>query len=312
MRNLNALAVFASVAETRSFSAGGLRLGISASGASRAVSRLESDLGVRLLARTTRSVKLTEEGAAYLERCRRILDEIAEAENAITSDRARPHGRLRLHVPVGFGKKIVVPALSAFRERYPEITLDVELNDRAPDLAQEGIDVGVRVGQLGDTHVVARRLCRTRFITVAAPSYLKRRGTPKMPEDLARHDCLAYAIPGTGRYRPWEFAKGGRNFSIAVSGTLNINNGEALVDAAIAGAGIATVASFIAADDIREGRLKLILADYMAEGPTIYVTYLNPKQASARVRAMVDFLAETLPADPPWERGLTPPRKSKR
>jgi len=302
MRNLNALAVFATVAETRSFSAGGLRLGISASGASRAVSRLESDLGVRLLARTTRSVRLTEEGAAYLERCRRILDEITDAENAITSDRARPQGKLRLHVPVGFGKKIIVPALHAFRERYPEITLDVELNDRVPDLAQGGIDVSVRVGELSDTHIVARRLCRTRFITVAAPSYLKSRGTPRTPEELAGHDCLAYAIPGTGRYRAWEFAKDGRKFSVAVAGKLNMNNGEALVDAAIAGAGIATVASFVAADAIGNGRLRLILKDYMADGPTIYVTYLNPKQAPARVRAMVDFLSEILPADPPWER----------
>lgn len=312
MRSLDTLAIFASVAESRSFSAAGRRLGISPSGASKAITRLEKELGVRLLSRTTRSVKLTEDGAAYFDHCRRILAEIEQADSAITRARTLPHGRLKVHITAGFGKKIIVPALARFSARYPDITLDVELNDRVPDLAEEGIDVSIRVGNIGDSQVVARRLCRTRFVTCAAPAYLARYGEPKSPEDLVKHRCLAYAILHTNRYRAWDFAQDGRQFSLALSGPLNINNGEALVDAAIAGGGIVTVASFIAAEALASRKLCLILRDYMAEGPAISITYLSPRQLSARVQAFIDFIVDLIPPDPPWERVLAARGSSRR
>jgi LysR family transcriptional regulator for bpeEF and oprC len=312
MRSLDTLAIFASVAESRSFSAAGRRLGISPSGASKAITRLEKQLGVRLLSRTTRSVKLTEDGAAYFDHCRRILEEIEQADNAVTRARMVPHGRLKVHITAGFGKKIIVPALARFAARYPDITLDIELADRMPDLAEEGIDVSIRVGNIGDSRVVARRLCRTLFITCAAPAYLERYGEPKAPEDLATHRCLAYAVPLANRYREWNFARDGKQFSLALSGPLNINSGEALVDTAIAGGGIVTVASFMAAEALAARKLRWILRDYTAEGPDISITYLAPRQLSARSQAFIDFIVGLIPPDPPWERILTAQEQSRK
>jgi LysR family transcriptional regulator for bpeEF and oprC len=167
------------------------------------------------------------------------------------------------------------------------------------------VDVAIRVGNVGDGCLVARHLCNTRFVTCASPRYLKRYGEPRTPEALGEHRCLAYAMPGSGRYRLWEFARDKRNYSIAVSGPLNINSGEALIDAAIAGVGIATVASFIAAEAIASRKLKVILRDYMAEGPPVSVTYLPARPVPGRVRAFIDFIREVIPPDPPWERVLS-------
>ena len=302
--DLNSMAVFVAVAEGESFSVAGRRLGVTPSGASRAVSRLEHQLGVRLLHRTTRKVALTEDGTAYLERCRRILADVDDAHSAVARARAVPQGRLRVHMPVGFGKKIVVPALTEFVARYPEITLDVELNDQPLHLVEHGIDVALRVGDLGNSGLIARHLCNTKFVTCASPQYLERYGEPRTPAHLGEHRCLAYAIPGTRRYRNWDFEKDDRTFSVAVSGILNVNNGEALIDAAIAGIGIATAASFIAADAIATGKLKVILRDYMAEGPAVSVTYVPGRPVPVRVRAFVDFIREVIPPDPPWEKVL--------
>ncbi|HYC47860.1 MAG TPA: LysR family transcriptional regulator [Burkholderiales bacterium] len=302
--DLNTIGVFVAVAEGQSFSAASRRLGMSPSGASRAISRLEKRLGIRLLQRTTRSVALTADGAVYLERCRKILADVDDAHALVSRAGSVPQGRLRLYVPVGFGRKIVVPALPAFVARYPEITLDVELNDRPLQPRDHGVEVAIRVGEVGDTGLVARHLCNTKFVTCASPAYLEAHGEPRTPEALRAHRCLAYAIPGTGRYREWEFARNGRSYSVAVSGPLNINGGEALVDTAIAGVGIVTVASFIAAEAIASGKLKLILRDYMAAGPAVSVTYLPARPLPARVRALINFLREIIPPEPPWERVL--------
>jgi LysR family transcriptional regulator for bpeEF and oprC len=299
--NLNALAIFVSVAERLSISVGARRLGISPSGASKAISRLEASLGVRLLRRTTRSLRLTEEGALYFERCHHILAQLNDADNELTLARTMPHGRVTVQMPVGFGRRIVVPRLPEFLQRYPAITVDLELADRIPDLAEERIDLAIRVGDVLDQRAVARTLCRTKFVSCASPEYLRRHGMPKTPDDLADHQCLAYAIPQTGRYREWEFAKTGKRLSTAVSGPLNINNGEALVEMAIAGSGIVTVASFIAAEALAAGSLRVVLQDYMAEGPTVSLMYMPTRYMSARVRALIEFLADLLPPVPPWE-----------
>lgn len=304
MQNFNALAIFVAVAERSSISIAARRLGISPSGASKALARLEGRLGVRLLHRTTRNVRLTEEGAVYFDRCRQILAEIEEAENVLTQARSVPHGKLVVQMPIGFGKLIVVPALPKFIAKYPGVTIDLELADRVPDLGEERIDVAVRVGTVLDSRVVAKKLCRTNFVTCASPDYLRRHGEPNTPADLASHQCLAYVVPQTGRYRNWDFSENEGTTSLAVSGLLNINNGEALVEVAKTGGGIVTVASFIAADAIANGKLRVILRDYMAEGPDISVIYMPTRHVSARVRAFVDFMSELVPPDPPWARAL--------
>lgn len=302
MDNLGGFAVFVKVAESRSFSAAAERLGMTASGASRAVARLERKLGARLLDRTTRRVDLTRDGIAFYERCRRILTEIDEATSAMSRAGGTPRGRLRVQLPVGFGKRVIVPALPRFVERHPEVVLDVELNDRGTDLAREHIDVAVRVGHIRDASLAVRRLCHTRFVSCASPGYLRKHGEPRTPADLKHHRCMGYFIPQTGRYREWEFLVNSVERSRAIHGGLNINSGEALLDAMVAGGGIATVATFVAADAVKRGALRIVLKEFIAKGPDISIIYLPAHRQTPAVRAFVDFLVELVPAAPPWDR----------
>ncbi len=290
MRNLNALMVFARVAETRSFTLAAQRLGLTASAVSKSVSRLEQELGVRLLQRSTRLVSLTDEGAGFFERCRHILAEIDDAESAVTLSAANPRGRLRVQMPVGFGRRVVVPKLLDFAKQYPDLAIDAELSDRVADLAYEGLDAIVQIGAVSDSRVVARELCRLSFAACASPQYLAEHGEPQTPEDLDRHECLTYLLPVTGEARDWVFARNGQAISRKVSGRLNINNAESLLEAAVAGAGIAMISNFIAADALREGRLRRILTDYVVQGPPVHVVYLPRRNLSAKVRAFIDFL----------------------
>ncbi len=299
--SLQGISVFVRVAEARSFTTAARKLGMTPSGASKAITRLEDRLGVRLVHRTTRSVSLTDDGAAYYERCRQILAELEDAETALTRRRAKPRGRLRVQMPVGFGQRILVPLLAEFVELYPELTVDAELSDRDPDLADEGLDAAVRIGDLGDARLIARALCELRFVTVASPQYLERHGEPQTPDELERHRCLVYYLPRTHRYREWHFSSNGEPFSRAVAGSLNLNHSQALLDAAIAGAGIANVSTFIAYDAIRSGALKIILNDYVGVGPTVWVVYLQRRHLSPRVQAFVQFLGSRIPRSPAWD-----------
>lgn len=305
MENLNAMRVFVRVAETRSFTEAAKRLGLTSSAVSKAITRLEQELDVRLLQRTTRSVGLTNDGASFRDHCVQILAQIEDAENVLVRANSTPHGRLRVHLPVGFGRRVIVPALSRFIERNPGLTLDAELSDRMVDLAYEGIDAAVQIGELADARLIARRLCHLRFVTCASPEYLARHGEPTTPDDLDRHHCLAYVQLHTGRYRDWQYMRDGKTFAKAVSGRLNINNAESLLEAASSGLGIAMISNFIAADAIRAGRLRCILNDYVAEGPQVSAVYLPSRNLSPKVRAFVDFLQELIPSDPDWDK-ITP------
>ena len=298
---MQGISVFVRVAESRSFTAAAGKLGITPSGASKAVTRLEDRLGVRLVHRTTRSVSLTDDGTAFYERCRQILSELEDAEAAVTRRRTKPRGRLRVQMPVAFGQRIVVPLLAQFVELYPELVIDAELSDRSPDLADEGLDVAIRIGDLGDTRVVARKLCDLRFVTVASPLYLQRHGEPGTPDDLERHRCLMYYLPHTHRYREWHFSTNGAPYSRSFAGSLNLNNSPALLDAAIAGAGVANVSTFIAYDAIRAGMLKVILRDYVGVGPAVWAIYLQRRHLSPRVQAFVQFLVARIPSLPAWD-----------
>ncbi|MBZ8132374.1 LysR family transcriptional regulator [Afifella sp. IM 167] len=301
MENLNALRVFVRVAETRSFTAAAKRLGLTASAVSKAITRLEEELHVRLLHRTTRSVGLTNDGASFFQHCQQILAQIEEAENGLDRANASPRGRLRVHMPVGFGQRVVVPALTGFVERYPELVVDAELSDRSVDLAYEGIDAAVHIGELADTTLVARKLCDLRFVACASPDYLARYGEPETPDDLDRHHCLAYVQMHTGRYREWNFMRDGERFSKAVSGRLNINNAESLLKAAISGMGIAMMSTFIAGEAIRSGAVRCILDGYTGIGPSVSLVYVPSRHLSPKVRAFVDFLKEAIPGQGEWD-----------
>ena len=200
------------------------------------------------------------------ERCRQILGELEDAQTAVTRARAKPRGRLRVQMPVAFGQRIVAPLLAEFAQSNPELVIDVELSDRVPDLADEGLDAAVRIGELSDSRLIARRLCDLRFVTVAAPDYLERHGEPKTPDDLDRHRCLAIYIPHTHRYRGWQYMDNGVPFAKTPPATLNMNNAHALLHAAIAGAGIANIPTFTAFDSIRSGLLRPVLRERPMRG----------------------------------------------
>src|SRR5262249_18092994 len=195
MQDLRTLAIFVKVAERRSFVGAATDLGITQSGVSNAINRLENQLGVRLLARTTRRVSLTEDGAAFFERCRQVLADLEEPEPLLTEARLKPAGRLRVDMPVAFGRLKVVPLLADFHAQHPEVSLALSFTDRYVDLVEEGIDVSVRFGALQDSNLIARRLTQAQFRVVGAPSYFATRRRPRRPEDLAAHNCLALPLP---------------------------------------------------------------------------------------------------------------------
>ncbi len=297
LENLGSIALFVRLADTRSFSVAARQLGMSVPGASKSFARLEARLGVRLLNRTTRKVSLTDDGEAFLQRCRQILLEVQEAEDVLSSRRVSLAGRLRVQMPVGFGRVVVLPALPRFLAAHPQLSIDIDMSDRVVDLAEEGIDVSLRIGEVPDSRVIARRIWSIRFVACAAPDYLARRGTPATPEDLLSHDCLPYWLPRAGRYRPWLFARDGVALPIAVSGRLNINNSEALIDLAVAGAGIVFVSTFLAAQAVDAGKLRVVLDDFATEGPPVSAIYLPSRQLSSRVRAFVELVAALVPED---------------
>ena len=290
MRNLNALLVFVKVAETRSFTLAAQRLGLTSSAISKSIARLEQELGVKLLTRSTRLVNLTGEGASFFERCQQILTEIENAETAVTSSTATPKGRLRLQMPVGFGRRVVVPKMWEFTQRYPELTVDIELSDRLVDLNYEAVDAVIHIGPVTDDRVVVHKLCSLSFAAYASPNYLAKHGIPKSPDDLDHHQCLAYLRPMTGDHREWKFMKDGKDFSRVVSGALNINNAETLLEAAIAGAGIVMVSDFIAGNALRSGKIQRILSDYVVAGPEVSVLHLPRSTLAAKVRVLMDYL----------------------
>lgn len=301
---LNAMTMFVNIVETGSFTGAGSRLGLSPSAVSKAMTRLERRFGVRLLYRNTRNLSLTDEGGAFLERSRQILAELEEVETTLTRRRVKPRGRLRIHMPPAFGRRVVMPLLARFAEDNDELTIDVELSDRLPDLTEEGFDVALRSGGLRASSLIARRLCDIRYVSVASPAYLRRFGEPRAPSDLDAHRCLGFYTPYSHRYREWEFASGDTSFSKPLHGRLNVNSAEALMDAAIAGAGIARIATFIAAEAIRDGLLKPVLKSYITPGPTIWLLYAERRFLSLRIKTFADFLSNKISSSPSWDEAV--------
>lgn len=304
------IVAFVRVADARSFTIAAEQLGLSRSAVGKCVTRLEDQLGVRLLHRTTRRVTPTDEGEAFYERCVRILADLEDAELAMVSRSERPRGRLRLDLPVSFGRLHVLPLLHRFMETWPEVVVNVTFTDRYVDLIDEGVDLAIRIGGEDDNRLVARTLAPHRLTTCATPDYLAAHGTPRTPADLANHSCLAFTH--AGRPTDWRFKTRPNNGSddplsnnrtLPVHGRFCASSAEALRDAALAGYGIGQLATFLIGDDLRAGRLVPVLESYMTLGPSIRAVYPTGRHLSPKVRRFIDLLAETWRRHPPWDEG---------
>ena len=285
---------FMRVAESGGFTAAANRLGISAAAVSKSVSLLELELGAKLMNRTTRSISLTDEGELLLERLQAIQSEIETTEGQLAGASQQPRGKLRIHAPVGMGRTVIMPALLSLTKAYPGLTIDADFSDRTPNIAQENFDALIKIGDIPDSRLVARQLFKLSYFTCASPEYLERFGSPTHPEQLAQHNCLAYAQWNTGRYHEWDYVKNGRPYTFVPDGNLNVNHPEAIVDAVLSGAGIGRIASYIAAEGIREGRLKVIMKDWTPPGRPVYLVYLPNRQMSSRIQVLTEALSAAI------------------
>lgn len=296
MENLNELAVFVRVVQAESFSAAARALGLTPSAVSKQISRLENRLGARLLNRTTRRLGMTEVGSAFFERAQRILSDLHEAEQAVTDMQGTARGLLRIDVPVGFGRMHIAPALPDFFARCPEVSLDMRMNDRFVDLLEEGVDMAVRIGDLQDSSLIAKRLAQNRRLVVGSPEYLERHGAPREPADLTQHNCVVYTYRQSRH--DWRFTgPDGTEQQVRVSGNLETNNGEALHAAVLQGLGIALLPLWMVGRDLGAGRLVEVLSDFHAPDSAIYAIYPHARHLSPKVRCFVDFLAERFGGD---------------
>jgi DNA-binding transcriptional LysR family regulator len=290
MDRLDAMQAFVTVADLKGFAPAARKLGLSPSGVTRLISGLENHLSTRLLQRTTRSVTLTDAGARYLERARRILADVEEAEIAAESERARPSGRLVISAPVGFGRLHVSPVLTAYLKRYREVSAELRLEDRMINLVEEGIDLAVRIGHLADSSLVARHVGEMRRITVASPGYLKARGEPKRPQDIAAHDTIQFG--GAAGSHEWRFVEGGNEVRLDYSPRLSTNSADAAIQYAEAGGGLTRVLAYQAADAIKRGRLKAVLTKFEQPALPIHIVYPTSRLLSAKVRTFIDLVVE--------------------
>ncbi len=300
MDRLAAIEAFVQVAETASFSEAARRLRTSKSVVSRQVSALETELGARLIHRTTRSLTLTEAGQGYLGRVGQILADLAEANLAVTQLQAAPRGTLRVNAPMSFGFLHLAPALPDFQARYPEVALDVSMNDRFVDLVDEGFDVAVRIAALQDSSLIARRLAAIQLAVCASPDYLKAHGTPCVPQDLHAHTCIVNSNIASAY--EWKFVDAqGKPLVVKVNSKIAINNGDAMRVAALGGVGLTVLPTFIVGRDLQAGTLVSVLADFMPQHLGLHALYPHARHLSPKVRAFVDFLAERFGPRPYWD-----------
>jgi DNA-binding transcriptional LysR family regulator len=301
MDRFAALEAFVRVAESGSFSKAAARLKSSKSAISRQVSALEAELGARLLHRTTRALTLTEVGRGYFEQATRILSDLAEANASVGQLQAAPRGRLRVSAPMSFGFLHLAPAVPDFLERYPEVELEMVMNDRFVDLIDEGFDMAVRIGKLVDSSLIARRLAPARIAVCGAPAYLEKRGVPTSPDQLKAHECLCYS--NVGMAQEWRFLRpDGRLWPVEVRGRLHANNGDALRAAALRGFGLAVLPGFLVGSDVQSGALVSVLEEFLPRDSAVHAVYPHARHLSPKVRAFVDFLAERFGPVPYWDR----------
>ena len=288
MDKLGAMNAFAKVVATGSYAAAGRELGLTRSAVSKAVTELEELLGARLLDRTTRRTSPTEVGRAYYERCVDILASIEETELQVSRLHDEPRGVLRVNAPMSFGIRYLGDAIAEFMAAYPDLKVELLLNDRFIDPLEEGVDVTVRIGALSDSSLIARKLAPARRVLVASPDYLARHGEPQAPEDLARHRCLNYGHV-TAPQR-WELTTGEETITVPIASYLCSNNGDVLREAALKGNGITLLPTFIVGEDIKSGQLRVVLASHAPTSLAIHALYAPNRYLAAKTRLLIDFL----------------------
>jgi LysR family transcriptional regulator for bpeEF and oprC len=294
MDQLQGMRVFTRVAELGSFARAATTLDLSRAMASSYVAQLEQHLGTRLLHRTTRKVSVSAQGAVYLEHCKRILAEIDAADDQLRLARNRPQGKLRVDVPVAFGKYLLLPAIPLFSQRYPDISLEVRFNDRYVDIASEHVDVAVRVGKVTAPDIIARRIAASRLLTCASPKYLAQAGMPRTPEDLRKHRLIGHLRGDSQRPADWQFKHGDGTRSLRLPMALSFNTVDALTISALEGAGVVQQLDLLVSSYLAEGRLVEVLRDQSCEGPPLSVIYPKATQHLAKVRVFADFAADLM------------------
>jgi DNA-binding transcriptional LysR family regulator len=303
---LQEITVFARIVGTGSLSAAARDLGMSPALVSRRLASLEARLGVRLVNRTTRSLHLTDEGSAYYETCTRVLADIEEADAAVSAGRAEPRGILRVALPAAFGNQHVAPLVPRFVERYPDVQLALSLSDRTVNVIEEGFDLAIRIADLADSSLAARKLAPNRRVVCASPAYLQRHGAPRSPEDLAQHNCLATDFSMNWDYR----GPDGKPGSVRVSGRYACDNWEVLREWALAGLGVALKSTWDVRRHLEDGSLVSLLPAYNFAGDVaIYAVYPHRRHLPAKTRAFIEFLAESFGPEPYWDRPAGKPAK---
>jgi DNA-binding transcriptional LysR family regulator len=302
MQSLTDIAIFVKVVELSSFTAAADALDMSQPVVSKAVTRLEEKLGARLLNRTTRRLSLTEAGSELYRRSVRALEEIENAELEVARFQTEPRGTLRVSAPMSFSILQLGAKLPTFLERYPGVSIELNLDDRRVDLVEEGFDVAIRIANLRDSSLVARKIVPCRQVLCASPGYLKEHGTPEQPEDLLEHNCVLYSF--LSHAREWRLIdEQGETHVVPLKGSLQTNNGLVNRAAALSGAGIILLPTFYIGDQLRSGELVPVLCKFRPPDIAVYAVYPERRNLTPKVRAFIDFLAETFGPEPAWEKG---------
>ena len=298
MDQFKQISTFVDVAARGSLSAAARAEGIAPAVIGRRLDALEARLGVKLLQRTTRKIALTNEGVAFLENCQRILLDLENAEAEVSERSARPSGHLIVSAPAGFGRQHVAPLIPSFLAEHRDVTLTLNLNDRVVDLIGEGIDVAIRIADLSDSPLVGVKLADNRRVVVGAPEYFRKHGRPKTPDELSRHNCLAFSSDGS--QRGWTFRLNGRNVAMKVSGTMGCNDGAVLHDWSLAGKGLAWRSMWEVGSELESGKLETVLDEYASQGNDIYAVFAQRQHLPLRIRTFIDFLRRAFSEQDYW------------
>jgi LysR family transcriptional regulator for bpeEF and oprC len=292
MNKLQAMEVFVHVVDTGSFTRAADQMQLPKATVSTLIQTLETTLAVKLLNRTTRQINVTADGAAYYERCLRILSDVRDAEESLSRNRASPSGRLRVDAPTAMSRDMIVPALPGFFERYPDIELQLGCSDRQIDLIEESVDCAVRGGNLNDSTLIARRVGVMGFVTCASTAYLNRFGRPTHPSDLERHRCINFFSSKTGKLYAWDFNRDGERIEINPPGLISVNDSNAYLAAGMAGLGILQMGEGGIRPYIASGQFEVLLPDWTTDPLPVHVVYPQNRHLSAKVRVFVEWIAE--------------------
>jgi LysR family transcriptional regulator for bpeEF and oprC len=295
---LQAMEVFVQVVDAGSFTRAADTLQLPKATVSTLVQSLETALSAKLLHRTTRQVTVTTDGAAYYERCVRILSDVRDADESLSRTRLSPSGRLRVDMPTGLTSEVVIPALPGFFERYPDIMMELGSTDRPVDLVEEGVDCAIRGGELFDTSLIARRIGVVNFVTAASPAYLERYGVPQHPRDLERHRCVNYFSAKTGKISDWDFSRGNERIEIPMRGVIALNDSNAYVHAGLAGLGVIQMTDYLLMQHVAAGRMVQLLPDWTSDPVPVHIVYPQNRHLSAKVRVFVEWVSELLANHP--------------